>query len=449
MKKIFAMMLAALTLSVACTEEKTLPAVSFTSALPVTSDGEAVFSIAVSNYSGTDAVTVPFTLGGDAVEGVDYTISAKEFVVGGANPVTEVTVTTLKYDTGKKVTLTLNAPAGWTLGNYAVSEYALSQKLGWVSFVNKKIGMSAKATVVVEVYDGEGKALTLENGDEIEVSVDTEKSTAVENTHFKFSGDKSVVIAAGQTRGSLTIELIGEAAVAGNDLIVLNVNPGEKYNIGTNAKVSISILGSDWVRLDGEWQIAKMHSSVEHLRTYWGTMVTGYEYIPQYDSNPEDNVLVDMNVNDKLVFDMNTLTLTPYFESSFKNYFTGVSNIEPDQEYSLPFNGTDGCWNTVGLMPWGGNVMTPSMKLDNTNRYFSETEVSEDKTSILGYGLSKDEDGNDLLYIYVIDCMSKSFFPEFMDQETMGFAIYAENPPVLVNGWADVFMIASFKKVVK
>ena len=443
------MMTAAVALFASCTQEESLPAVSFTSALPVTADGEATFSIAVSDYTGTEAVTIPFTLGGDAVEGEDYTISAKEFVVGGANPVTEVTVTTLKFDSGKKVTLTLNAPAGWTLGNYSVSEYALSEKLGWVSFVDKKIGMSAKATVVVEVYDGEGKALTLENGDEIAVSVDTEKSTAVENTHFKFAGEKTISIAAGQSRGTLTLELIGDAAVAGNDLIVLNVNPGEKYNLGTNAKMSISILGSDWVRLDGEWQIAQMHTSAEHMKTYWGDMLTGYEYIPQYDSNPEDNVLVDMNVNDKLVFDMTSLTLTPYFESSFKNYFTGVSNIEPDQEYSLFFNGTDGCWNTTGMMPWGGAVMTPSMKLDNTNRYFSATETSEDKTSILGYGLSKDNDGNDILYIYVIDCMSKSFFPEFMDEESLGFAIYAENPPVLVNGWGDVFMIASFKKVVK
>lgn len=98
-------------------------------------------------------------------------------------------------------------------------------------------------------------------------------------------------------------------------------------------------------------------------------------------------------------------------------------------------------------MPWGGMVTTPGMWLDNTNRYFSATEQSEDKSSILGYGLSKDTDNNDILYIYVIDCMSKSFFTEFMDEKTLGFAIYAETKPILANGWGDVFMIASFKRV--
>ena len=155
MKKIFAIMMAALAFA-ACTEEKVLPAVSFGSALPITSDGDATFTIAVNNYEGTDAVTIPVVLGGDAVEGVDYEVSAKAFVYGGAEPVTSITVTTLKYDTGKKVVLTLDAPEGWALGNYAMSEYVLPSKLGWVSFMNKKAGMSATATLTVSLYDGEG-----------------------------------------------------------------------------------------------------------------------------------------------------------------------------------------------------------------------------------------------------------------------------------------------------
>lgn len=446
MKKFFAMALAALSLSVACTPEESLPAVSFVSALPVTSDGDATFSIAVSNYTGTEAVTIPFVIGGDAVEGEDYTISAKEFVVGGANPVTEVIVSTLKFDTGKKVTLSLNAPAGWTLGNYAMSEYELSKKLGWISFDTKKSGMSSSLTVKVGIYGEDGKSLTLENGGQIEVTVDTENSTAEENVHFKFAGEKVVTIEAGKSTGELVLEMIGEDAVADHDQIVLKLNEGTKYNIGTTSKMTVVILGSEWRRLDGEWKIAKMHTSAAWADQFWSTMLTGYEHIPSYDTNPDDDVDVDTNVNDKIVFDMEALTLTPSFESSFKNYFVGVSNISPAGEYGLMFNG-NGCWKSDHPL-WGGPLKTPAMLLDNTNRYFSATEQSEDKESIMGYALTTDTEDNDILYIYLIDCESKTFFPEFHDPKTLGFEILGATKPVLVDsGFPDVFMIASFKKV--
>jgi hypothetical protein len=445
MKKIFAMMLAALTLSVACTEEKALPSVSFESALPVVAGEQASFSIAISNYTGTEAVEIPVVVAGDAVEGEDYTISAKAFVVGGASPVTEITVTTLKFDTGKKVTLSLSAPAGWTLGKYATSEYVLSSKLGWVSFVGKKGGLSSKVDVKVGLYDAEGNPLKLENASEIEVAVDVENSTAVEGTHFKFSGEKTVTIELGESEGSISLEFLGEEVVADHDKIVLTLDPGEKFNLGTSGKMTLTILGSEWSRLDGEWKIAKMHSSKAWADQFWSTMLSGYDYIPVYDTNPDDDVLVDTNADDKLVFDIETLTLTPYFESSFKNYFIGVSNIEAAGEYGLRFNGF-GTWNPNHPL-WGGPLMTPAMKLDNTNRYFSATEQSQDKESIICYAVVKEGD-DDILYIYLVDCESKTFFPEFWKPEELGFQVLGEEKPVLLySGYPDVFMMASFKKV--
>lgn len=445
MKKIFAMMLAALTLSVACTEEEALPAVSFESALPVLAEGQATFSIAVSNYTGAEAVTVPVTLGGDAVEGEDYTISAKEFVIGGASPVTEITVTTLKFETGKKVSLTLNAPAGWTLGNYPTSEYEMSSKLGWVSFVGKKGGLSSKGDFKIGLYDEEGRSLRLGSEYEITVAVDTENSTAVEGTHFKFSGEKKVTIALGESEGVLSLEMLGDAVVADHDKIVLTLDPGEKFNLGETGKITITMLGSEWSRLDGEWKIAQMHTNKAWAEQFWSDMLSGYDYIPVYDTNADDDVLVDTNADDKLVFDVDALTLTPYFESSFKNYFVGVSNIEPAGTYGLMFNGT-GQWDPNHML-WDGPLVTPAMLLDNTNRYFSATEKSEDKESIMCYAVVKDGD-DDILYIYLIDCESKSFFPEFWSPDDLGFTVFgAEKPVLLYSGYPDIYMIASFKKV--
>ena len=109
------------------------------------------------------------------------------------------------------------------------------------------------------------------------------------------------------------------------------------------------------------------------------------------------------------------------------------------------FNGT-GLWNPNHPL-WGGPLKTPAMKLDNTNRYFSETEQSQDKESIMCYAVVNEGD-DEILYIYLVDCESKTFFPEFWKPEELGFQAFGEEKPVLLySGWPDLFMIASFKKV--
>ena len=61
--------------------------------------------------------------------------------------------------------------------------------------------------------------------------------------------------------------------------------------------------------------------------------------------------------------------------------------------------------------------------LDNTNRYFSAEQSSEDKESLIG--LRFFHENTDSLDLYVIDYVSKSFMPEL---ETTGQ--YAPEKPV-------------------
>ena len=66
--------------------------VSFNSPVAVWSDGTAVAGITVSGYSG-EAVSIPVIFGGTAEKGVDFTVSAEAYTVGGAQPVTEIIIT--------------------------------------------------------------------------------------------------------------------------------------------------------------------------------------------------------------------------------------------------------------------------------------------------------------------------------------------------------------------
>lgn len=424
MKKIFSIMLAATAIFAACEQLQTLPEVSFTSALPVVADGDAVFSIAVNNYEGTEPVAIPVVVAGDAVENVDYTISAKEFVVGGESPITSITVSTLNFGSNKKVSLTLTPPAGWNLGQYATSEFSLAEKLGWISFEGKTANMTDKVVVTMGVYDGEGKSLTLENGEEIEVTVDTENSTAVEGTHFAFAGEKKITVAAGSNKGTVTLNMLGEEVVEGADKIVLVLNPGNKYEIGNTQKITIQIVGAEWNRLGGTWAVVGLERDRAYMEMMWSSGCTGYEYIPDY-SVADNGVMA--NKDDKIVIDMAAGTFTPSFTSTFKDYFIGVSNISFAGKRNLP----------VGM--WGMPAETMMITLDNTNRYFSATEFSEDKLSYVGIKIEKDADNNDILTIYTVDNEPKTWMPEIKDY------LSAEKP--VAAEWSDIFMSLNLKRV--
>ena len=458
MKKFFAVMCAFAVVLSACTskEETTLPSVSFETAVPVSSDGTATFKIVTVDYTATEAVTIPVTFGGEAVLGTDYSVSAEAFVLGGDSPVTEIVVTALAYGTGKDVTLTLDLPQGWKPGNYTSSSYTLPAKLGWVSFVNKKAGMTDKASIAIGIYDAEGKALKLTDGDQIAVSVNTEESTAVEGTHFSFEGEKAVTVAAGESTGVVVLNMIGDAVVEGADKLVLELDPGAKYDLGANRKVTITILGSEWNRLAGEWKINQMIIDAETIRSSWDGegILTGYEFIPSYDSDGDG--VIDQNADDKIVFDTDALTITPDFKSTFKNYFVGVSNMTPAGSFSITVGGKNSVanWNPDGYVK--GYVDTPALLLDNTNRYFSPTAVSEDKESYLAYGIKADEDGSDILILYFIDVTPKESFipqwtehmfntdPDYVDDGTWSW-IYNTQKPFITDNYPS-FLIASFKK---
>ena len=65
------------------------------------------------------------------------------------------------------------------------------------------------------------------------------------------------------------------------------------------------------------------------------------------------------------------------------------------------------------------------LKLDNVNRYFSATQQSEDKVAYIGVRNIKNENGETLLDVYIIDYNSKSFaYPAFEE-----YGMYDTNKP--------------------
>ena len=420
MKKILFSLLAIVYIAVACNPDdaKERPAVSFETALPVISDADATLKIAVNNYSGTDAVEIPVVFGGDAVKGEDYIVSAESFVYGGENPVTEIVVTALKFGTGKKVSLSLDLPGGWTAGNYAMSEFVLPDKLGYISFERKSQFMTDMLIATVNLYDVNGNPKVLVNGGEVEIAVVTGESTAIEGTDFKFSDKKVAVFEPGAKSATVKLELIGDDVAEGHDKIVLSIVPGEKYEMGQYVKSEITIAGSEWNKFSGKWVLNEFVTDAAYIQ---GEMWLSDEDMAGFPV---------ADAKDAFTIDLANGLFMPEFTSDLKNFFIGESNIVKSEPYVL----------VAGM---GEKRTLQMLQLDNTNRNFSAASQSEDKISFVGARIITDEETKEeLLDLYLLDYKATDFLKLYID-----YVMYNETKPMATT--TCVFLNLTFKKAVK
>ena len=422
MKKIFFAFCALVAVAAACTQEnKVTPAVSFETALPVVAGEVATYTIAVADYAGTDPVTIPVTFGGDAVKGVDYEVSAEAFVWGGTEPVTSIKVTTLVFDDSKKVSLTLTAPEGWTVGNYPMSESNLAGKLGYVSFEKSSLGLTGSAEVTISIYDKQGNAKVLENDVTFAISV-AESSTAKEGEHFTLS-TKNVTIPAGSKSATFTVAIKGDEAVAEHDQFTLVLDPGAKFSIGNYDELAVVIWDSAWSKLEGTWVMNEIVTTAEVLEAeMWYSYMDPNAYVGFPEFNPED----------KITFNVANGVVTPAFKSTFKNFFIGESMISKGGSHLLRLENMS-------------NPRTADLQIiifDNVNRYFHESNISTDKEAYVGVRFITDEATNtELLDMYLIDYESKSF----INLVSMGYDyMYNSSKPVIDS--PGMFLNVTFKK---
>ncbi len=396
MKKCLFALLAGAALFAGCekAQEQELPEVSFETAIPIVSDeGVATFSL-VSDYAGTETVKVPvkFSSSNGAVQGTDYIVSAEEFVLGGTAPVSKITVTPLVYGSKKDVTAELTVPEGFKAGKYVKSTFTVSDKLGYVSFGSKKAIMTETATVSINVLNEKGLDQKVNEDTEFTVSVNTEKSTAVEGTNFKFTTGKTVKVEKGQSSGVLQLEFLGETVDEKHNVLVLDLVENPKYAMGQTISTTITLVGSTWSVFNGKWVIKEYVTTAEDLSAAWGETEETMKGFPTF------------NAEDTFTLDFSNSIFIPDFKSSFKNYFIGTSNFST---CGTPWVTTKKDHSYNVKLDMHTDYIANVIELDNVNRYFSETETSENKLAYVG--LAIDSEDSNLLHLLVIDHESKSF----------------------------------------
>ena len=280
----------------------------------------------------------------------------------------------------------------------------LQDKYGYLSFESHKSFMADTTQLAVMLTDSIGISKVLSRTAEISITVNKEKSTAVEGVDFKLLTSAPVSIAAGTGYALINIASLKNNFDDGKNKVVLNIQADEKFETGAYSELELNLVSKELMNIDGNWYMESVVTGPEYFESFWGTDCTAYELLPElYTSN-------------LLQFYMQKASLTPTFRDGLERFFIGQSDMAYIGEMEIV--DANGLSKDVHLI-----------SLDNTNRYFSETEFSEDKTSLIGLYLYTDYvRQKDMMELYILDHTSKSFMPELESGK-----VYRSEKPVAVD----------------
>lgn len=385
-----------------CSKEEATPSISFEKSTYALTKGSIDVKLVVSNLdlsSLSTPVDVPISIGGTAQKGVDYTLSAEKFTLGGSAQSLNIKITAKdNYDAKKDITLSLGNISGYTRGQTPMTTVNLGKKdLKLYSFVKKSVTMSAGAEVMFQLFKSDGSAFVAEEEIKIPVSIDTQNSTAIEGEQFSFEGDPVVVIPIGKNSGSVKLKYI-EPVVDDKNIIFLKADLEDKKGFikGQYDQCKIFILGSYADKIFGSWTMKKFVTDKKAMDDTWQGAATF----------TQENGFPVFNAEDKITIGEDGFKTS--LKSSFKNYFSEQSDITLKNELTLRVN-------------FSTKITLQLLELNNINRYFSAKESSEDKVALLGVRIT--EEG--LLDVYVIDYKSKSFAPELIN-----YSVYTAKKPI-------------------
>ena len=409
-KKLIYICVAALVLinPISCKKEDKSVNVSFATPFPIVSnEGVATLTIS-SNYKGTEVVKIPVNFTGKAVKGTNYTVSAEEFVLGGSNPVTQITVTPKDYsETENTVKASLKIPAGFVAGKYPIVDFSLVFKLGYASFETDKAVGLYNYNIVVNVFDAASKPKKMDNKTKIKVKVD-ESSTAVEGKHFSFVGEPVVEIDKGKSSGKLTLNIV-QPFVEGKDEIVIALDD-PRFISGDYSEMKIMIKS-----VEGKWKVAEIHPTPQEQKDNMSATDADLKGYPVF--NDSDYITLNTEKGE-LVQDV---------KSDLKNFFLGTSKMVKDRVYNKFAYSLDGNNNK--------KIDIQLFNLDNVNRNFDSASKSADKNAYIGFRMSKDNKGADILSLYILDYRPTSFLMPYY-----GFGLFPEQRPSAIDTYAFIVL---------
>jgi hypothetical protein len=187
--------------SAGSTSQLVIPAVQFSAAAETVNQSAGTFSITVAlSAASNQDVSVPFTLGGSAVSGTDYSVQTASPLTIKAGQTSGTISGTLLADYGQNQTLTftLGTPTNATLGSTATNTLTITEPQPTIQF-------SATSEAVNQGAGTFSITVALSAASNQDVSVPfTLGGSAVSGTDYSGVTASPLTIKAGQTSGTIT-----------------------------------------------------------------------------------------------------------------------------------------------------------------------------------------------------------------------------------------------------
>jgi calx-beta domain len=366
------------------------PALSFAqSVYTLSADASLVVELQAS-AAATQNTSVSFTISGTAREGIDYTISAKEFNLKAGETKAQIVITPKdNYTPDMQILLELNAVGGFELGKVKITTITVETKDKIVySFVTDYHVLAGEVTIEAELKTPDGLAYIATEDIHLPFTI-SPASTAVKGENFDVEGNVTeFVIPAGKKNASVKLNFLKQEN--GKDELVLELdNPGEKFMLGNYGKTTIKVYGPTTVgKLFGKWAF-KSCDSFEGLKKDYEGLVSASDFTHM----PTNNLLTD--TLEFIAGDENKLKL--HVTGDMKNYFRDCELVYV-------------CDTTVrtGLST---RVVYSLIEMSKVNVSFSASTVNERKAQV-GFRILEDEK---TLEVTVFDYAPVDFFMEIYD----------------------------------
>ena len=228
------------------TETDSPPTVEFSAASESVNDTAGTFSVTVSlsTASGVDT-TIPFTLGGTAVAGTDYSgVTASPLVISAGQTTATITGTLLDNDiagaANKTLTFTLGSPTNATLGT------TTSNTLTIVNTATPTVEFSAASESVNDTAGTFSVMVSLSTASGVDTTIPfTLGGTAVAGTDYSGVTASPLDISAGQTTVTITGTLLdNDLFGAADKTLTFTLGTPTNATLGTTTSNTLTIVNT-------------------------------------------------------------------------------------------------------------------------------------------------------------------------------------------------------------
>ena len=214
-----------------------VPTVTFTSATQSVSEGVGTATVTAQLSSpSTQAVSVPYSLGGTATSPADYTAPASPLVIPAGSTSGTVNLTIVAdpvAEPTETVILTMGTPINATPGAITTHTVSIQGQTPTVSFTvaNQTVSEGVVATITAQ----------LSGPSSLGVSVPFSLGgTATNGTDYTASASP-IVIAAGNTSGTVSLNVASDAVAEPNETVVVTMGTPTNANLGAIAVHTLTI----------------------------------------------------------------------------------------------------------------------------------------------------------------------------------------------------------------